>query len=176
MKIISRKDAQALGLVRYYTGMPCKHGHIAERKVSDRKCIDCANLDSLKWVRANPEKAATKRAAWIKRNPDKHCEQYLKHGELYRRRNLDKVAAKVRRYQAAKLQRKPIWFGEFDALVEQEAYALARVRNAQTGIKWDVDHIIPLQGSLCSGLHCAENIQVIPATFNRSKGNTYEIS
>jgi len=31
MEIISRKEAKALGLTRYFTGKPCKHGYIAER-------------------------------------------------------------------------------------------------------------------------------------------------
>lgn len=176
MEIISRKDAQASGLKRYFTGKPCKHGHVAERLVSDRKCIDCANIDSSKWAKENPDRVAVKRANWIKNNPTKHREQYLRNGETYRRRNLSKVAAKVRRYQAAKMQRKPSWFGEFDMLVEQEAYALARLRKEQTGISWDVDHIIPLQGRLCSGLHCGDNLRVVPSTINRSKGNRYEIS
>jgi hypothetical protein len=31
-EIITRKDAVALRLVRYFTGKPCKHGHVGERR------------------------------------------------------------------------------------------------------------------------------------------------
>jgi len=41
--IISRKAAFAQGLVRYFTGTPCKQGHIAERYVSTGSCIECHN-------------------------------------------------------------------------------------------------------------------------------------
>ena len=30
IKIISHAEAKAQGLKRYFTGKPCKHGHVAE--------------------------------------------------------------------------------------------------------------------------------------------------
>jgi len=41
MDIISRKDAQSLGLKRYFTGKPCPVGHISERYVSSQTCRKC---------------------------------------------------------------------------------------------------------------------------------------
>lgn len=41
MNIISRAEAKQLGLKRYFTGKPCKHGHIAERYTVDSKCLTC---------------------------------------------------------------------------------------------------------------------------------------
>lgn len=29
------------GQTRYFTGKPCKNGHVAERRVSDGRCIEC---------------------------------------------------------------------------------------------------------------------------------------
>lgn len=43
-KIISRETAQARGKKRFYTGEPCAQGHDAERRVSDRKCVECVRL------------------------------------------------------------------------------------------------------------------------------------
>lgn len=42
MKIISRRDALAAGLTRYFTGKPCKNGHAAERYTSDGRCVVCS--------------------------------------------------------------------------------------------------------------------------------------
>lgn len=40
-ELISRDDAAAAGLLRYFTGVPCKRGHIAQRYVSTSSCMQC---------------------------------------------------------------------------------------------------------------------------------------
>lgn len=39
--IVTRKEAVRNRLGRYYTGRPCKRGHIAERATSNRTCLQC---------------------------------------------------------------------------------------------------------------------------------------
>jgi hypothetical protein len=58
--IIGRDEARALGLKRYFTGKPCKHGHVAERIVSSHGCMECDRVRSLEWRAANLEKAREK--------------------------------------------------------------------------------------------------------------------
>lgn len=41
MQVINRKDAWKAGKLRYFTGNPCKNGHIAERYVSNSCCTGC---------------------------------------------------------------------------------------------------------------------------------------
>jgi RNase P subunit RPR2 len=41
VELITRDAAKAIGLSLFFTGIPCKHGHIAERMVSDGKCYPC---------------------------------------------------------------------------------------------------------------------------------------
>jgi hypothetical protein len=38
---ISWADAVERGLRRYFTGIPCPHGHVCERSVSRRACLEC---------------------------------------------------------------------------------------------------------------------------------------
>ena len=42
--LITRADAKALGLKRYFTGKPCKHGHVAERTMN-RICVELNRLN-----------------------------------------------------------------------------------------------------------------------------------
>lgn len=43
MQIIKLHEAREDGLRRYFTGKPCVRGHIAERMVSTRTCVQCKN-------------------------------------------------------------------------------------------------------------------------------------
>ena len=44
IKIITRSEAIAQGLTRYYTGEPCKRGHVAPRRVANFNCEKCVSL------------------------------------------------------------------------------------------------------------------------------------
>lgn len=48
-----RARAKAAGLTRYFTGRPCKHGHLAERLTSCAKCADCLKI-AMKRKRRTP--------------------------------------------------------------------------------------------------------------------------
>ncbi len=51
-----------------------------------------------------------------------------------------------------------------------EAYKLAKQRKEMHGIEWHVDHIIPIS---LGGKSTPDNIQVVPASWNRSKSNKH---
>jgi len=57
----------------------------------------------------------------------------------------------------------PATFSDFDQFVMEEAAEACRRREAMTGYPWHIDHMIPLSRG---GLHCATNVQVIPARLN----------
>lgn len=84
--IISREAARQASLVRYYTGIPCKRGHLAERHVSARACVECARMHRKarywrdpktavatvqEYYRANREKVRNRANAYDRANPDK---------------------------------------------------------------------------------------------------------
>lgn len=53
------REAKARGQTRYFTGKPCRHGHIAERRVSDTHCVKCSNATVQAWKKANKDRFAT---------------------------------------------------------------------------------------------------------------------
>ena len=68
----------------------------------------------------------------------------------------------------------PHWLTESDFLAIKCIYQVAAMRNANSDIRWSVDHIIPLNGKTVCGLHVPSNLQVIPLSENLSKGRKYE--
>lgn len=46
LSIISRGEAKARGLTRYCTGRPCNRGHVAERTVLRKTCVECIPLNT----------------------------------------------------------------------------------------------------------------------------------
>lgn len=42
MEPITRQEAVARGLSRYFTGKPCESGHVSERQVGNGTCLGCA--------------------------------------------------------------------------------------------------------------------------------------
>jgi hypothetical protein len=62
----SREDAKASGLKRYFTGSPCKRGHVAERYTADQSCCQCKEEDRA----TNREKNTEYLRDWRRKNPD----------------------------------------------------------------------------------------------------------
>lgn len=151
----------------------------------NRPCRKCGATDRYKNGACRPcaierakkpgkEKLKEKSAEYRRKNPEKAREIVRNSHKKYRSNNKEKLNEKASRERARKRMAIPKWFGEFDDLVCKEAFSLARERERETGIKWDVDHIVPLACKTACGLHCAENLRVIPASLNRSRRNNYE--
>jgi len=73
----------------------------------------------------------------------------------------------------AKIQRTPAWLTEIDFERIGNEYKLAALLTKVTGSSWHVDHIVPLQGKIVSGLHVPSNLRVLPAKENISKSNSF---
>lgn len=73
----------------------------------------------------------------------------------------------------AKIRRTPKWLTVAQSESMAAIYSMSKWLSEVVGRKYHVDHIIPLQGKLVSGLHVPWNLQVIPAANNLSKGNKY---
>lgn len=101
------------------------------------------------WREANPEKMKDARRAYYRANPHVQAEV-------------------TRRRQARQIQATPAWA---NVQAMQAYYAEAKRLEGETGIRHEVDHIIPLQGKIVCGLHCEANLQVLPMTQNRRKSN-----
>lgn len=85
MELISRQEARAIGQTWYFTGVPCKYGHVAKRQVRGG-CMQCSKERSERFYAANREDQlrkqrehrqanldewkAARREAWKRRSPE----------------------------------------------------------------------------------------------------------
>lgn len=59
-QIITIRAAEAVGLKHYFTGKPCKFGHLAPRYVSTGRCVPCTVAYVIAWQNNNREKKIAK--------------------------------------------------------------------------------------------------------------------
>lgn len=121
------------------------------------KCCVCVREYESAWLKKNPDKNRKKRATWRKAHPER--EKAIRDNWLNKNRGRHNSYYAKRR--AAILQRTPKWA---DLKAIQQFY-----QNCPKG--YEVDHVIPLQGKNVSGLHVLNNLQYLPMSENRSKGN-----
>ena len=128
-----------------------KRGHIYKPRAAKWRA---RNKDYLRIYQAthyetNKESMKRRIAEWKKANPEK-------------------VAQWDPRRRAAAKQATPRWAISF---FMDEAYSLSQLRTKMLGYPWHVDHIVPLQSPIVCGLHCEQNMQVIPGAVNCRKHN-----
>tara|TARA_R110002096_G_C14086604_1_gene677180 strand:- start:51 stop:509 length:459 start_codon:yes stop_codon:yes gene_type:complete len=151
MKVQKRKAKKKV----YYNEN--KMSILAKRKIYYEDNKESVSEKGKAWYEVNKEKAAIKYKTWCQANPEK--------------RN----ASNAKR-RAAKLQRTPNWISSAHLKEIETFYMLSKWYEKATGLKHHVDHIVPLQGDLVSGLHVPWNLQVITAAENCSKNNVYRES
>lgn len=72
MEVITRDEARERGLKRFFTGIACKHGHVAHRLVSTGSCVECNRLAQLSARSSNPEKFKEMHRDRRAANPEKY--------------------------------------------------------------------------------------------------------
>jgi hypothetical protein len=101
MEIVTRKQALEQGLKSYFTGKPCKRGHLAARRTSDSWCRECATAKTKAYAQANAEAISEKKKA--RRLAD--IERIREHKKSYWAANKERFQEKHRAYQSANRER-----------------------------------------------------------------------
>lgn len=151
--LVTRKQALAEGLMYYFTGKPCKHGHISRRFTNGRQCAECNNARHR-----------------LENITDEQLERKRRAGRLTQfttgqsKEGLARQVAAVRKHELKKKSRVPKWC---------ETKAIRKFyEDCPAG--YHVDHDWPLYGKLISVLHVLANLKYLPALVNIRKGTKWD--
>jgi len=165
-----------LGVIKYFTGVPCRRGHLSERHSQSGHCSECLNernrspfkrlqdKERRRRVLSTPEGKQKNRESTRKsRQRPEYQEKQRGHYRKYAKTDKGKAAVKRVRIKrrAVKIKAVPRWAD----ITKVNLF----IDNCPVG--FHIDHIIPLVGEAVCGLHVLENLQYLPAQENLSKSN-----
>lgn len=118
------------------------------------------------WAREDVQDQARARTRnWNKSNPEKKKAM----DAAFKAANRSLVTSYKAARRARVLQATPAWLTEEHWVAIRSVYAEAEKLTKETGIRHEVDHIVPLQGKTVCGLHVPWNLRAIPATRNNRR-------
>ena len=179
----NRADAQKTGNKYYFTGKPCVRGHIALRKTKG-SCVECMKED---WAidnarraqlpKSEAAKAAGKRyyqknrEAVIARAAARPRNEVRQYKDRHKEKNPEYYKAltsvRKRRHRSAT----PPWVTKEQKLAMRKVYLEAQRLTKLAGVRYVVDHIVPLINPDVCGLHVPWNLQVMTQEENLKKSN-----
>ena len=177
-----RRLAKMEGKTRYFTGLPCISGHVADRLTASGECVECFSERSKKRRINNAEKIkersrelyaadrenrAKKASEYRKRNPEAAKESQKKWGLA----NRPKRTAAENARRAAKIQATPSWLTDEHKRHINLFYETAEKLRKASGIDLAVDHMVPIKGKNVTGLHVPWNLCIIGKIENSAKNN-----
>jgi len=121
--LISRKEAIEKGLGRYFTGSPCKHGHICERYTKVKHCIKCD------YEKNKSDAGKARRERYLAANGEKVSGKYKQYWE----KNAESLRAKKREYYAKNKEKITAQKRDY---VEKNKEAI-RVKRSENGWKYN---------------------------------------
>lgn len=173
--------AKAAGDKTYFTGTPCKRGHVADRWVATRTCVLCQRVA----YRECDRRRAEERKEYDKNRYEKNRESILAANKKWHRENREQKREYIRNWRAANPERLRAQLGNRYAIrrAAEGNYThldVARLITKQDGLcaicgvafgnKYHVDHIMPLT---LGGSNWPENLQITCPPCNISKGNKH---
>ena len=183
----TRAEAKAAGAAYYFTGEPCKHGHIAPRKTKGA-CVECLKLE---W-QASAEKRATYFQEYNRRDDvkDRKHEWYQENREqviaaasvrpphvlreyrnAWKSHNKTQVRADTKARRRKHREATPPWLSRRQKSEIRQLYQIAITMTQTTGEQYVVDHIYPLRSEVVCGLHAPWNLRVVTQAENLRKSN-----
>ena len=185
----NRAEAKAEKSKYYFTGIPCKHGHVALRKTKGA-CVECLKVEwkaaALKRVEYfeeynRREDVKTIKNQWYVANREqviatastRPLEVKRGYQKAWKERNTTWVRADTKARRRKHREATPPWLSKKQKSEIRQLYQIAITMTRTTGEQYVVDHIVPLRGTDVCGLHVPWNLRVITQDENLRKSNTF---
>jgi len=146
----------------YFTGVPCKHGHICERFASNKNCREC--------LRIRNRKRTLQSDYWIDYGDEQYKERKREYARKHYQRTSHKRGVQVRR----RFEKSSRVSTKKGAIALRRVQLEAQLLSIDTGVKYEVDHIIPLVHDQVCGLHVPANVQILTKAENRQKASRFD--
>jgi len=146
----SKAEAEQVGSSLYLTGVPCKNGHNAPRRTSNRLCVECGRNQCLRWYAQNTDLAKQRAREVTAADPERAM--------LWRRRGREKNKLQINlRCRLGEIRKRTglridtaaavLYLGcSLDALREhlERQFQLGMTWGNWGRQGWHIDHIKPL--------------------------------
>jgi hypothetical protein len=183
----TREEAKKTGSKYYFTGQPCKHGHIAARKTKGA-CVECLKVE---WAKGNETRAdyfreynkredtKDRKNEWYQENREaviaaastRPLHVKREYQKTWREKNVVWVRADTKARRRKHRDATPPWISRQQKADIRQLYQIAITMTKTTGEQYVVDHIVPLRGEDVCGLHVPWNLRVITQEENLKKSN-----
>ncbi len=183
----TRAEAKTTGAKYYFTGEPCKHGHVALRKTKGA-CVECLKIEWKQgaekradyFVQYNKkEEVKEKKHDWYLQNREqviqtaatRSPEALRAYRNAWKQNNLVQVRADTKARRRKHRQATPPWITRQQKSEIRQLYQIAITMTKTTGEQYVVDHIVPLRSDMVCGLHVPWNLRVMTQEENLKKSN-----
>jgi hypothetical protein len=183
----TRSEAKALGVKHYFTGIPCKQGHVSLRKTKG-SCVECTKMETAKYkdrrkeyfdVYNKSEAGQSAKQRYYEKNKlsviekakNKPAEKLRKYRKTWKKINPENVKASTNDRRRRHKNATPIWLSKEQKAEIRNIYKEAARLCAAQPKAYAVDHIVPLMGKEVCGLHVPWNLQILTAEENFKKNN-----
>ena len=162
------KVSQSRSHKKAYAANPEKHKARSRKNYAENK--EAASEYHAKYRADNADKKREYARKYYAANAEKLKLKSSVRGQLVKVASRSINAERAMRRVASKRKASPAW-ANLEAI--RAIYAKADEATETTGIKHNVDHIVPLQSRFVCGLHVEGNLQVMTRAENQSKGNRF---
>jgi hypothetical protein len=183
----TRAEAKSTGAKYYFTGEPCKHGHVALRKTKG-SCVECLKIE---WEEGNQaraeyfreynrrEEVKDRKNEWYQENREmvinnaatRPAHVLREYRNTWKTNNKTQIRADTKARRRKHREATPKWLSRKQRSEIRQIYQIAITMTQTTGEQYVVDHIVPLRSDYVCGLHVPWNLRVITQEENLKKSN-----